>query len=82
VLADVLDDYVSIDAARRDYGVVITGTGADLSVDEAATRILRAALAADPGHRDADAQLTADRSRVASVSGHPRSEPASRPPLQ
>jgi len=42
VLDDVLDDYVSIEAARREYGVVIAGTGADLSVDDAATRHLRA----------------------------------------
>jgi N-methylhydantoinase B len=41
VLADVLDDYVSIAAARDQYGVVITGTGADLAVDEAATAALR-----------------------------------------
>jgi N-methylhydantoinase B len=41
VLDDVLDDYVSIEAARREYGVVITGAGADLSVDESATRRLR-----------------------------------------
>jgi ribose 5-phosphate isomerase RpiB len=80
VLDDVLDDYVSVEAARRDYGVVITGTGADLSIDAAATRSLRASLAADPGDRDADAQLTADWSRVAPVSGHPRNEPTSRPP--
>jgi hypothetical protein len=32
---------VSIGAARREYGVVITGTGADLSVDDAATARLR-----------------------------------------
>ena len=41
VLADVLDDYVSVEAARREYGVVIAGTGADLRVDEAATGELR-----------------------------------------
>src|SRR5437879_9110172 len=41
VLEDVLDDYVSIEAARREYGVVITGTGAALSVDADATRRLR-----------------------------------------
>ena len=41
VLQDVLDDYVSVEAARRQYGVVITGTGADLSVDEQATAELR-----------------------------------------
>jgi hypothetical protein len=37
----VLDDYVSIDAARREYGVVIVGSGAELSVDAEATRRLR-----------------------------------------
>src|SRR6185436_777316 len=41
VLEDVLDDYVSIEAARDDYGVVITGTGADLRVDARATASLR-----------------------------------------
>ncbi|MGH7275781.1 MAG: hydantoinase B/oxoprolinase family protein [Candidatus Rokuibacteriota bacterium] len=41
VLEDVLDDYVSVEAARTEYGVVVTGTGFDLSVDEAATRELR-----------------------------------------
>jgi N-methylhydantoinase B len=42
VLADVLDDYVSIAAARESYGVVVTGDGMDLRVDEDATRALRA----------------------------------------
>jgi N-methylhydantoinase B len=37
VLEDVLDDYLSIEAAREQYGVVITGSGFDLAVDEAAT---------------------------------------------
>ena len=41
VLDDVLDDYVSIDAARREYGVVITGTGAQLRIDHAATQDAR-----------------------------------------
>jgi N-methylhydantoinase B len=41
VLEDVLDDYVSVESARADYGVVITGTGLDLRVDAAATRALR-----------------------------------------
>ena len=41
VLDDVLDDYVSTDAARDEYGVVIIGTGADLRVDERATAALR-----------------------------------------
>jgi N-methylhydantoinase B len=42
VLADVLDDHVSVEAARADYGVVLTGAGADLRWDEDATRRLRA----------------------------------------
>jgi N-methylhydantoinase B len=42
VLEDVLDDYVSIEAARDQYGVVITGEGAKLGVDETATERLRA----------------------------------------
>jgi N-methylhydantoinase B len=41
VLDDVLDEHVSIDAARRDYGVVIVGDGIDLRVDETATIALR-----------------------------------------
>lgn len=46
VLEDVLDDYVSVESARRDYGVVVTGDGLDLRVDDEATRILRSARAA------------------------------------
>jgi N-methylhydantoinase B len=42
VLDDVLDDYVSVEAAREIYGVVIAGSAADLTVDEAATARLRA----------------------------------------
>src|SRR2546427_3586118 len=38
VLHDALGGYRSLEAARRDYGVVIAGTGADLSIDETATR--------------------------------------------
>ncbi len=41
VLEDVLDDYVSVEAARRDYGVVLAGEGLDLRVDEAATAEVR-----------------------------------------
>src|SRR5256886_10555208 len=44
-LEDVLDDYVSVEAARPDYRVVSAGTGFDLSVDESATRHLRAEAA-------------------------------------
>jgi N-methylhydantoinase B len=48
VLDDVWDEYVSVDGARRDYGVVVTGSveGMDLAVDEAATSELRQAMAA------------------------------------
>ena len=44
VLDDVWDEYVSIDAARERYGVVITGSLEDLTlaVDEPATAALRA----------------------------------------
>jgi N-methylhydantoinase B len=42
VLDDVLDDYVSVAAARASYGVVIVGEGDELRVDEAATQALRA----------------------------------------
>src|SRR5438309_10164315 len=56
VLEDVLDDYVSIEAARRDYGVVITGTGADLTVDDNATSDLRRRLSADRSHAEAPAE--------------------------
>jgi N-methylhydantoinase B len=43
VLDDVLDEYVSIEGARRDYGVAITGSLAELTlaIDEAATAALR-----------------------------------------
>jgi N-methylhydantoinase B len=41
VLDDVLDDYVSVEAAREAYGVVVVGTGADLAVDAAATAAMR-----------------------------------------
>ena len=41
---DVLDEFVSIEAAERDYGVVFTGglDEYDLAVDAEATRRLRA----------------------------------------
>src|SRR5881398_1737287 len=48
VLDDVLDEYVSIEAARRDYGVVLTGALEDLTlaIDRAATERLRAEIRA------------------------------------
>jgi len=46
VLEDVLDEYVSVEAARREYGVVLRGSleEFDLAVDTEATEQLRAAL--------------------------------------
>jgi N-methylhydantoinase B len=43
VLDDVLDEYVSIEGAERDYGVVLTGSLADLTlaIDQDATGWLR-----------------------------------------
>jgi N-methylhydantoinase B len=47
VKEDVLDELVSVEAARQRYGVVLTGSIADydLAVDEQATAALRAAMA-------------------------------------
>lgn len=44
VLDDVLDEYVSVEGAEHDYGVALTGSLEDLTleIDEAATRNLRA----------------------------------------
>jgi N-methylhydantoinase B len=44
VLDDVWDEYVSVEGARRDYGVIITGTleAMDLGIDYEATKKLRA----------------------------------------
>lgn len=46
VLDDVLDEYVSIEGARRDYGVVLSGSLEDLTlaVDVPATDALRASM--------------------------------------
>ncbi|HEY8517277.1 MAG TPA: hydantoinase B/oxoprolinase family protein [Candidatus Binatia bacterium] len=48
VLEDVLDEYVSVEGARRDYGVVLTGSLEDLTlaVDHEATEKLRAKMRA------------------------------------
>jgi N-methylhydantoinase B len=45
VLHDVRNEFVSVDAARRDYGVVLTTE--PLRVDDAATQSLRARMRAD-----------------------------------
>ena len=55
VLDDVLDEYVSVEGARRDYGVVLTGSLEDLTlaVDAAATEARRAEMRAErPGPGD------------------------------
>ena len=46
VLDDVLDEYVSVEGARRDYGVVLTGSLDDLTlaIDADATTTLRAQM--------------------------------------
>jgi N-methylhydantoinase B len=46
VLDDVLDEYVSVTGAARDYGVVLTGSLADLTlaVDAEATEVLRSSM--------------------------------------
>jgi N-methylhydantoinase B len=43
---DVRNGYLSAGAARRDYGVVLTGSGTHAEVDVAATEACRAAIAA------------------------------------
>ncbi len=52
VLDDVLDEYVSPEAARDEYGVVLRGRleALDLAVDEPATRARRAGLRAARGN--------------------------------
>ncbi|MBM4265262.1 MAG: hydantoinase B/oxoprolinase family protein [Deltaproteobacteria bacterium] len=49
VLDDVLDEYVSVEGARRDYGVVLTGSleNLTLAIDHAATERLRSRLRAE-----------------------------------
>ena len=53
VLDDVIDEYVSVEGARRDYGVVLTGSLEDLTleVDEAATSAERASRRSQEGRR-------------------------------
>jgi N-methylhydantoinase B len=48
VLDDVLDEYVSVEGAARDYGVVLTGSLEELTleIDEAATDQRRADMLA------------------------------------
>jgi N-methylhydantoinase B/oxoprolinase/acetone carboxylase alpha subunit len=45
VLADVRSGYVSVEAARRDYGVAITQSGRKFELDIEATVVMRRARA-------------------------------------
>ena len=49
ILDDVLDEYVSVEGARRDYGVVLVGSLEELTleIDEAATDDRRAEMRAE-----------------------------------
>ena len=55
VREDVLDEYVSLEAARERYGVALTGSveAGDVAVDEAATHELRARLERERGREAA-----------------------------
>jgi N-methylhydantoinase B len=57
VLEDVLDEYVSVNAARERYGVVLTGSveAFDVAIDLDATKRLREELATERGVSLADA---------------------------
>jgi len=57
VLDDVLDEYVSVEGARRDYGVVLSGSLEELTleIDRAATETRRAEMrGARPAGPDAN----------------------------
>ncbi len=68
VVRDVEDDYVSIERARKDYGVVLKVIDIDLAeyeVDETATRAERAAIAkARRGWLEEDPESVAERYRA------------------
>ncbi|SNB72002.1 N-methylhydantoinase B [Arboricoccus pini] len=68
VVEDVADDYVSIERAAKDYGVVIEVVDRDLAefkVDEAATKLLRAEIrAARASWLEADPETIAERYRA------------------
>lgn len=55
VLEDVREGYVSVDAARRDYGVVVSRGDAGWSVDAEATAALRAEPSGSPSTPQQDA---------------------------
>jgi N-methylhydantoinase B len=58
VKEDALDEYVSVDAARQRYGVVLRGSleSGDLEVDASATESLRRKLGAEFEAQDAEAR--------------------------
>jgi N-methylhydantoinase B len=47
VLADVRSGYVSLESARRDYGVIIHQRGRRFELDGEATKVLRQRIASD-----------------------------------
>ncbi len=61
VLDDVLDEYVSVESARRDYGVVLTGSLEELTlaIDWEATNALRG-RSQEPGARSQNILLDSD----------------------
>src|SRR5581483_3006904 len=73
VLEDVLDEYVSVEAARRDYGVVLTGDlwELTLAVDHEATARLRAEMRAARGRSRASV-TTPRRGRARRRAAAPR----------
>ncbi len=71
VLEDVVDEYVSLERARKDYGVVVRVVDADLAlyeVDEPATAAERARIRAErEGWLELDAEQVAARYRAGEV---------------
>jgi len=71
VLEDVIDDYVSIERAAKDYGVIIREIDRELDqfeIDEAASALLRQQIRADrPAWLTADPVAVAEKYRAGEV---------------
>jgi 5-oxoprolinase (ATP-hydrolysing)/N-methylhydantoinase B len=65
VLHDVRNGWVSLDAARTDYGVVITRDGDDYTIDEAATAGIRRQGGGDEGGEACLARLSSGAATAA-----------------
>jgi N-methylhydantoinase B len=67
VIEDIKDDYISVERAAKDYGVVVRTIDAELceyEVDEGATKALRAKLRAERvGNARLDPEIVAERYR-------------------